>query len=104
MGSQSSNHSRILTESRRDDVAHDALVDLLRIEVRPLHGFAHGDRAQLRRRQIVEAALKFSIGVRHPAIITTSVEPAMVALLQVNDAARFVSDYRCWKARKVVGR
>ena len=51
---------RILPEPRRDDVAHDALVDLRSIDARALHSFAHNDGAKLRRGEIGEAALKFS--------------------------------------------
>src|SRR5208282_5143389 len=52
--------SRVLTESGRDDVAHDALVDLRRLQIRSLDGFAHCDRADLRSRHIAQTSLKFS--------------------------------------------
>ena len=50
----------ILTESSGDDVAHDALVNLLGIDVSAVDGFAHGDGAELRRGEIGETSLKFS--------------------------------------------
>ncbi len=50
----------ILAESGRDNIAHDALVNQLGIDVRALHSFAHGDRAKLRGSQITETSLKFS--------------------------------------------
>ena len=51
---------RILTESRGDDVAHDALVDERRIDARALDSLANDERAELRRSEIGEASLKFS--------------------------------------------
>src|SRR6516162_5051177 len=50
----------VLTEPRWEDVAHDALIDLLGIEGGALHGLAHNDCAELRRGEIGETALKFS--------------------------------------------
>ena len=51
---------RILTDAGGDDVAHDALVHLLRLQIRPLDSLAHSDCADLRRRHVTQAALKFS--------------------------------------------
>src|SRR6202022_5003577 len=52
----------ILTKSGRDNVAHDALVDLLRLQIRPLDCFAHRDRAQLWSGYVAQTSLKFSDG------------------------------------------
>jgi hypothetical protein len=51
----------ILSESGGDDVAHDALVNLIGTSRSgALHRFAHHDSTQLRRAQIGETSLKFS--------------------------------------------
>jgi len=50
----------ILPETGREDVAHDAFVDLIGIQAGALHRFAHYDRTQLRRAEIGETALKLS--------------------------------------------
>ena len=42
----------ILSEACRDNVAHNALINLLGIESGPLYRFAHYDRAQLGRAQV----------------------------------------------------
>src|ERR1700733_670641 len=52
--------SGILTESSGEDVAHDAFVHLLGIDVGAVHGFANDDGAELRRGKIGETSLKFS--------------------------------------------
>ena len=51
---------RILTESSRNDVAHDAFVDLRGIDGGALHCFANDHGAELRRGKITETSLEFS--------------------------------------------
>ena len=51
---------RVLPKPCADHVAHDALIDLLRIDVGALHGLAHYDRSQLRSCEIRQAPLKLS--------------------------------------------
>ena len=53
---------RILSESGGNDVAHDALVNLIGSDPGALDSFAHHDGAELRSAEIGEAALKFSDG------------------------------------------
>jgi hypothetical protein len=53
---------RILTQSGRDYIPHDALIDLGRINAGALDGLTDSNGAELRRTQIGEAALKFSDG------------------------------------------
>ncbi len=52
----------ILTESSGDDVAHDAFVDLRRIDAGTSDSLADSDGAKLRSAEVGEAALKFSDG------------------------------------------
>ena len=53
---------RILAESGGDDVAHDALIDLRRIDAGALDRFPYRNGAELRRAEIGKATLKFSDG------------------------------------------
>ena len=50
----------ILTQARGDDIAHDALVDLIGIEPRAAQGFTHHQRTQLHSRETRQCTLKFS--------------------------------------------
>ena len=51
---------RILSQPGGEDIAHDALVDLIGVQSGALHGFAHHDRTELRSTQIGKTALEFS--------------------------------------------
>src|SRR5207245_4496033 len=53
---------RILPQSRRYDVAHDAFIHLGGIDAGALHRFAHDDRPELRSAEFGKTALKFSDG------------------------------------------
>ena len=51
---------RILSFARRDHVAHDAFVDGARLDTGAADGLAHGDGAELRRREILQRAEKLA--------------------------------------------
>ena len=53
---------RVLAVARLDDVAHDALVDRGRIDAGAPHRLAHDQRAELRRRELLQRAEKLSGG------------------------------------------
>jgi uncharacterized protein len=50
----------VLSQSRGDDIAHDALVHLIGIESRAVHDFTNHQRTQLHSRKIRQRTLKFS--------------------------------------------
>jgi hypothetical protein len=50
----------ILAEARGYDVAHDALVHDRGIDARAADGFGHDERAELRRREVLQRAEEFS--------------------------------------------
>jgi hypothetical protein len=55
----------ILSQTRGDDIAHDALVHLVGMESRAAQGFTHHQGTELHGRKTGQCTLKFSNGCAH---------------------------------------
>src|SRR5205085_3158161 len=99
---------RVLAKSRSDHQPHDAFIHLLRIELRPLHGFTDNQCTQLRRAQIGKRSLEFSNGrttsgnddgileLRHTVILESNVVEADSSLYDGDNSG---PDSSCIAAR-----